>query len=338
MKIVDDTPLISVIVPVYNVELYLEKCVHSILNQTYKNLEIILINDGSADNSGAICEQFKESYSNIVVFHQKNSGQSTARNLGLDSCNGAYVIFVDSDDWLKKEMIASLLYFALENNLKLVECGIIKSQDLKNSQNKTKASKQIENQAEAMARLLNDNNFSVWRRIYDIDMIKNRRFIPNKINEDVFFTIDSINSIKKQGYIQDELYIYNTENLSTTRSPYSLTKLDAKDALYHIVENTKSYDIEVRTIANQYLLRGLINHYNPLFSHAHLDPKFEHRRKLKIEINTQILKMQDQKIPNGLPSWEKTFLKLPMKLYGLYVLTNQLRLKIRIIIFKNLNV
>ena len=100
--------LISVVVPVYNVEKYLERCVDSIIKQTYKNLDIILVDDGSQDNSGKICDKYKEKYNNIQVIHQKNQGLSIARNNGLAIAEGNYITFIDSDDWIKKDMIESL--------------------------------------------------------------------------------------------------------------------------------------------------------------------------------------------------------------------------------------
>ena len=98
-------PLISVIVPVYKAEPYLEKCVSSIRNQTYGNLEIILVNDGSPDNCGRMCDAFAQEDPRIRVFHKENGGQSSARNLGLDHMQGEYVAFVDSDDWIESDTL-----------------------------------------------------------------------------------------------------------------------------------------------------------------------------------------------------------------------------------------
>ena len=99
---------ISIIVPVYNVEKYLEKCIDSILNQSYQNLEIILIDDGSTDNSGSICDEYKKKDQRVQVIHQKNQGQSSARNAGLNIAKGSYIGFVDSDDWIEQNMYEKL--------------------------------------------------------------------------------------------------------------------------------------------------------------------------------------------------------------------------------------
>ena len=100
---------ISVIIPVYNVEQYLEKCLDSILNQTYKNIEIILVNDGSIDKSGLICDEYSRKYNNIKVFHKENGGVSSARNLGIDNATGQYLAFIDPDDYIDVNMYEILV-------------------------------------------------------------------------------------------------------------------------------------------------------------------------------------------------------------------------------------
>ena len=115
-------PLISVIVPVYNVEKYLGKCVDSILAQTYENLEIILVEDGTKDNSGAICDAYAAKDSRIRVIHKENGGLSSARNAGMDIARGEYFGFVDSDDWIEPKMYETLLNLAEKYHADLV-CG-----------------------------------------------------------------------------------------------------------------------------------------------------------------------------------------------------------------------
>ena len=116
--------LISVIVPVYNVEKYISRCLDSIINQTYKNLEIIVIDDGSTDNSGVICDDYAKQDKRITVIHKKNGGLSSARNAGLDIISGDYVGFVDSDDWIEPDMFRGLLEIILKSDCNIVRCGI----------------------------------------------------------------------------------------------------------------------------------------------------------------------------------------------------------------------
>lgn len=100
--------LISIIIPIYNVSKYLNRCVDSVVNQTYKNIEIILVDDGSKDNSGEMCDKYQEEYSNIKVVHKENAGLGFARNTGLEYVTGKYVIFVDGDDYIQKDMVENL--------------------------------------------------------------------------------------------------------------------------------------------------------------------------------------------------------------------------------------
>lgn len=115
--------LISIIVPVYNVDLYLRDCLDSIVNQTYRNIEIIIVDDGSSDNSGAICDEYGSRDNRIKVIHQANSGVSEARNVGLDIAIGDYILFVDSDDWIDKEVCETVLELAIEQNADIVCFG-----------------------------------------------------------------------------------------------------------------------------------------------------------------------------------------------------------------------
>lgn len=118
-----EQPLISVIVPVYKAEAYLEHCVDSIRNQTYRNLEILLVEDGSPDRSGALCDRLAEQDSRIRVFHKENGGQSSARNLALDHASGEYFGFVDSDDWIESDMYETLYRLLTENGATVSACG-----------------------------------------------------------------------------------------------------------------------------------------------------------------------------------------------------------------------
>ena len=116
---------ISVIVPVYNVEQYLERCVESIVNQTYKNLEIILVNDGSTDNSGELCDELAKKDNRIKVVHKENGGLSDARNNGERESTGEYIIFIDSDDYIHHEMLNTLYNQIVEKNADVSICGVM---------------------------------------------------------------------------------------------------------------------------------------------------------------------------------------------------------------------
>ena len=116
-------PLISIIVPVYNVEKYIEKCIDSLLNQSYKNIEIILVDDGSKDKSGFLCDEYRKNYNNIKVIHKENAGLGFARNSGLEIIEGDYVTFVDSDDWVSQDIVQHLYDGMVENHVDFCKSG-----------------------------------------------------------------------------------------------------------------------------------------------------------------------------------------------------------------------
>ena len=116
--------LISVIVPVYNVEKYLDKCIQSILGQTYSNIELLLIDDGSTDSSGAICDKYVTQDSRVRVFHKSNEGVSAARNWGLDNAKGEWIAFVDADDWIDSDMYERMYNAAVQNQTDMVSCDL----------------------------------------------------------------------------------------------------------------------------------------------------------------------------------------------------------------------
>ena len=122
-------PLISIIIPVYNVEKYLSECIESVINQTYKNLEIILVNDGSTDSCPQICEEYAAKDNRIKVIHKKNGGLSDARNIGLKQATGALISFVDSDDLLSLDFCQRLLDALIESDADIVECDFVKFEE-----------------------------------------------------------------------------------------------------------------------------------------------------------------------------------------------------------------
>lgn len=180
----DSQELISVIIPIYNVEKYLKKCIDSIINQTYKNLEIILVDDGSPDNCGKICDEYAKKDQRIRVIHKKNGGLSDARNAGIDIAKGKYIAFVDSDDYVEKEYIEIMYKELKKNNVKIVQCGINKISDNEEI---------IDNYGYLKDELINSqrimeekytkypiSNVVAWNKLYDIDLFKNIRYPVRK--------------------------------------------------------------------------------------------------------------------------------------------------------------
>ena len=174
-------------IPIYNVKNYLAKCVDSILNQTYKNLEIILVNDGSTDGSEIICEELKKKDKRIRIINQKNGGLSSARNTGIRNANGKYIQFVDSDDWIDYECIEELHNCIYKDNSDISICGIIMSfPDCEKKMNWFGENACI-NKEEALEGLLRNSIISshAWNKLYKRKLFKDIEFPVGKIYEDV---------------------------------------------------------------------------------------------------------------------------------------------------------
>lgn len=275
--------LISVIVPVYNVENFLNRCIESILNQTYKKLEIILINDGSTDSSGSICEKYALQDRRIKVYHINNSGSSIARNYGLEVCSGDYIAFVDSDDWIMPGMFFELLKFSLKNNLMVVETESTSSLAIyEYSIEEFPIKGRIENKITALKRIISGTKFAVWRRLYHRSILENRYFIEHVLHQDVYYTIDILNEISQIGFVEYPFYIYNLQNPSSViRSDYSIKKLQSINAGEYVLKNTNYYGSEIEDSAKRYLFNFLRYHYNSLFYHPHLDKNFLIRKDIR---------------------------------------------------------
>ncbi len=215
-------PLISIIVPVYQVEKYLEKCINSIINQTYKNLEIILVDDGSTDNSPAICDCFQRKDTRIKVIHQENGGLSHARNVGLEIATGDFIGFVDSDDWVETNMYEVLMSALQETGADIAVCDRFidfedspsKSIDIKYSEVK------IHTGIETLKNILKGGkiNDTVWNKLYKLTVLINIFFLEEKIHEDILWTSQVIGQARFVVYIDYPLYHYLQRNESLSRN------------------------------------------------------------------------------------------------------------------------
>lgn len=184
-----DKPKISVIVPIYKVEPYLRRCLDSIVEQTYRNLEIILVDDGSPDNCGRICDEYATRDERIKVIHQLNAGLSFARNVGLAQATGDYIGFVDSDDWLELDFFEYLLSGVKRTGAKIVMCSFV-MEGGQRSQVIGYSEEQLMDQRTAMGELLQGTKMttSVWNKLYCREVYENIRFPNGKVYEDLATT------------------------------------------------------------------------------------------------------------------------------------------------------
>lgn len=228
-----EKPLISVIVPVYNVEKYLRQCIDSLLQQTYQNTEIILVDDGSKDSSGKICDEYAEKYSNVFAVHKENAGLGMARNTGLENVTGKYVTFVDSDDWLKKDLLEVLYNSLIENNVDFCKSGF---QRVKNdgtivsfTQYKNETFKGDRAKKELLPRMVGSSpsqhdsvEMCVCGVLYHTEIIKSHGIkFPSErelISEDLVFNIDYMQYANGACTVDAVCYNYRVNDNSLTRS------------------------------------------------------------------------------------------------------------------------
>lgn len=227
------SPEISVIVPVYNVEKYLEECIDSLLAQTFKNLEIILVDDGSTDTSGQICDRYAENHPEIIrVIHKNNGGLSSARNAGMDIAKGRYLGFVDSDDAILPAMYEDLYNLAKNHGADIIDSYILKWD---NSINK-KISGDIKGiiSGEELFRSIIDmnSNSTVWNKLFKRELIGSLRFIDGITNEDLPFQCNLLLSQDVSVYVTDSAYYRYRE------TPGSITHT-LKPSFFDIFKNTE---------------------------------------------------------------------------------------------------
>ena len=232
-----DIPLISVILPVYNVEKYLDRCLESIVNQTYNNLEIILVDDGSPDNCPQMCDDWAKKDSRIKVIHKKNGGQSEARNFGLEIARGDYISLVDSDDYVAEDMIEVMYNRMLEDNSDLAICNywcVSDTIDPKNFewQNNLPVLDEVICADQAHKKLFLDNHWhyiNPWGKLYKSFLFDGFKYPVGKVHEDLATTHLIFEKCSSISCIHRPLYYYSQNENSTTHT-YSIKRLDAVDA------------------------------------------------------------------------------------------------------------
>lgn len=214
--------LISIIVPVYNVEKYLPQCIDSLINQTYKNLEIILVDDGSTDSSGIICDNYSRIDSRIKVIHKTNGGQGSARNAALDVAKGEYIGFVDSDDWVKNDMYESLYTAIKKYDADISACGQYDVEYSRSVMMRVSDTIQLMDTSEALKSYFTYTLLAtaVWDKLYKRELWSEIRF-PQVFREDIFVTYKIIANAKKIVHIGDAKYFYRIRNNSSEHTKYS---------------------------------------------------------------------------------------------------------------------
>lgn len=263
-RVDNKTPLLSVVVPVYNASNILARCIDSILDNTYQNLEVILVDDGSKDDSGKICDEYAQKDCRIRVFHQKNHGQGMARNTGLDMAKGDYITFVDDDDYIESRMYEKLIECALTNDTAITGCSrITEYEDGRSINNFDDRQEGIISGRSCVLDILLQNKHAwgaMWDKIYKAELFEGVRF-PDASLEDYVVVLQLYYQTEKIYFCADPMYHYSFYQGSTSKKgffPKKITSLDMAERIrmYFIDQEA---DKEILSAADEFVFMIYLN-------------------------------------------------------------------------------
>ncbi|MFA7019229.1 MAG: glycosyltransferase [Sphaerochaetaceae bacterium] len=230
-------PKISIIVPVYNVEKYIQRCIDSILAQTFTDYELILVDDGSPDRCGEICDDYAKKENRIVVIHKKNGGVSAARNAGLDVARGEYLGFIDGDDYIAHDMYEKLLQACIENNADIATCGRYNVYENKITPRFSFEGSLIWSSKEAIESLLARDNIgsSVCDKLFNRKLFEKIRFPVEQYYEDIIIMPQLLFVANKIVHIGESKYYYNRRPDSFTKETFTVKRMHLLDAYQEVL-------------------------------------------------------------------------------------------------------
>ena len=258
-------PLISLIIPVYNVEAYLQKCFDSVVAQTYQNLEVIVVNDGSTDGSLTVCNRYVKK-NGWKLISQENGGLSAARNTGLLHANGEYITFLDSDDWMADDLIETLLYKAIQYGSDIVEAGFYRVYPDQVEVDISQEERVFSAQEVLAALFLETYNVHpcVWGKLYSRRIFENLSFEVGRLHEDGYFIYQAMYKSSKYCLLNYAGYYYRQDrpgSIMTVRvKPKNI--LDVTDLLEQRIEFfSKNEELELKEMAEAYYFRTTLTNY-----------------------------------------------------------------------------
>lgn len=279
---------VSVIIPVYNTEKYLAACVDSILNQINVSLEIILVDDGSSDSSGQICDDYAKKYINIQTIHIKNSGQAVAKNEGLKYAQGNYIALTDSDDKMTPFMLNKMVKSGYEHNADIVCCNYKQIDEHGNISNLDCTNKTyILNHEEALIRFYSRNLIysQCWTKLYKHQMLTEHHIEnePIRYDEDIIFNIRAFKAANKTVIIDENLYDYTYRENSVAHGYWNFKKninqyIDDRIKRVHITQEAVK---EESNIVQKWSLVHIIIYYNELLGRVALYPEYHSDNRIK---------------------------------------------------------
>lgn len=236
-------PLITIIVPVYNIEKYIVKCIESILKQTINDIEVILVDDESTDNSGKICDRYALIDKRVKVIHQSNKGLSGARNSGIDIARGKYIGFVDGDDYIYPDMFEALVKLLEHNNVDCACCGYDYFDENKNAIEKIHRNNKLYfmNNKDAIERMFFTKYYQcyAWNKLWKREMFNKIRYPEGKVFEDICTTYELFKECNNIVFMQSSKYIYRIRSGSITNQKASIKDLQLIEAINYVIEDIK---------------------------------------------------------------------------------------------------
>lgn len=289
---------ISVIVPVYNGQETIERCINSILSQTYQDIEIIVINDGSSDDTIHILEALERKDDRIIVKTIENQGVSHARNVALDMVTGEYVTFVDSDDFVDREMYSTLMNSITENNVKIAHCSYINVYPNGNEVPVGNTGKIVlQNHDEALSYLIQGKMFAggIWNKLYSSELFSDIRFDETiRFNEDILLNYFLFDKAEESVYVDKAFYYYVANDTSATHTISSVVSRENVVTVARIIEK-ESKDKPYYNYAKRKLAYTLLDLYRAYLLNKE---KTQKKKELKIELKDykSIYKSKNEKI------------------------------------------
>ena len=286
-----DSPLVSVVIPIYNSEPYLERCLESILNQHYSNIEIVLVNDGSTDKSQEICQDYVgKNPDRICLLNQPNQGASIARKNGILAARGTYIVFMDSDDFVSPHYISALYAALVEANTNIALCPMKRIGVGENPGFSDTYTTRLLLEKELFRRFFKYEFWGFWGGIYRKELFDNVIFPEATVNEDYYVKAQMLVAERKVGYVEEPLYCYEQHPGSLSKQPLSLRALGEFDnalATWNFIKaNSPEYSNHALAIASEAACKwlGVLNQHGDVGS----DYK-EYRDRIRLYVKKRFI-------------------------------------------------
>ena len=303
--------LISIIIPVYKVEKYLEKCIESVLKQTYTNLQIILVDDGSPDNCGKICDEYAKKDPRIEVIHKVNGGLSDARNVGIAKAKGKYIGFVDSDDYIKEDMYEILINLIKEYDADVSICNLYDVIDgneyIRNKENGIQEYSRLD----ILKEVLLDKNIQsyAWNKLYKKELFDEIKYPIGKKYEDIGTTFYVFEKCNKIVVTSEPEYYYLKRSDSLVNNVTESTVLDYTDIIIQRYLYTQKNIEELRKYNNYYLAKTLITAHNDIELLGSISEKMQEKYKELYNLVYNIMKNDREDIEELFNAEQKKSIK-----------------------------